>query len=360
MSRVIVAMSGGVDSSVAAALMHARGHEVIGVTMTLSPQEGRAAPAARGCCSVWDVTDAEKVAWKLGIAHYVFNLRAEFQKHVIDDFLQEYARGRTPNPCRRCNQHIKFDHLLERARELGAECVVTGHYARLREDPATGRYRLLRGKDPRKDQSYVLASLTQEQLRHVRFPIGELRKAEVRALAEELELGVAHKAESQDLCFIPDRDTAGFLERNLPPSQPGPIVDSLGRRMGEHRGLAYYTVGQRRGLGLAGTEPRYVLELEVVENTLVVGGAEELAETTMRVDELNWVSPGNHRRAQVQFRSTSPGAAASLEPEEDCVAVRFDRPQRALTPGQAAVFYRRAEVLGGGTIRSTGRGEARR
>lgn len=344
-------MSGGVDSSVAAALMHKEGYEVIGVTMTLSPSEAQAAPAGRGCCSVWDVTDAEKVAWKLGIPHYSFNLREEFQRHVIDDFLQEYSRGRTPNPCRRCNQHIKFDHLLERAQELGAEAVVTGHYARIRHDFESGRHHLLRGKDAHKDQSYVLASLTQKQLHHIRFPIGELSKADVRQMAQELGLSnVAGKSDSQDLCFIPDGDTAGFLDKHLQ-AAGGTIVDRSGRVLGEHRGLTHYTVGQRRGLGLATGQPRYVLELNVANNQLVVGEADDLLEQTMIVDEMNWIQPGIPARAHVKYRSTTPGADASLRDLGDGnVEVRFDEPQRALAPGQAAVFYDGDEVLGGGTI----------
>ncbi|MEW6282875.1 MAG: tRNA 2-thiouridine(34) synthase MnmA [Candidatus Eremiobacterota bacterium] len=350
MSRVVVAMSGGVDSSVAAALMQRQGHEVIGVTMTLAPAEEQP-PVARGCCSVWDVTDAEKVAWKLGIPHYVFNLRNEFEQHVIRDFVEEYGRGRTPNPCRRCNQHIKFDHLLERARALGASAVVTGHYARLRAGP-NGRIRLLRGKDPRKDQSYVLASLTQSQLRGVRFPIGELTKVEVRQLARELGLGVADKAESMDLCFIPDGDTSGFLSRRLAP-RPGPIRDPEGHVLGRHQGLSRYTVGQRKGLGVSGTEPRYVLALNVVDNSLVVGDGELLLDREMVVEELNWIAPEPPERARVQVRSSSPGGMARVQVHEGQARVRFDRPQRALTPGQAAVFYRRHDVLGGGTIAET-------
>lgn len=352
---MVVAMSGGVDSSVAAALMHRQGYEVIGVTMTLSPQETQAAPAGRGCCSVWDVTDAEKVAWKLGIRHYAFNLRDEFQKHVIDDFLQEYAQGKTPNPCRRCNQHIKFDHLLKRALELGATKVVTGHYARIAHDKEANTYRLLRGVDSSKDQSYVLASLTQEQLSQSLFPIGELAKSEVRRLAHELGLSaVADKPESQDLCFIPDGDTAGYLRKHLDvPDTPGEIVERDGKVIGEHSGVAYFTVGQRKGLGIAVGKPRYVLELRVANNQVVVGDIDELLESQMTVEELNWLQP-IPERAYVKYRHQTPPAMANLELAGERVLVRFDEPQKALTPGQVCVFYQGDEVLGGGTIAQVG------
>jgi tRNA-uridine 2-sulfurtransferase len=351
--RIVVAMSGGVDSSVAAALLHQQGYEVIGITMTLSPSESQAAPAGRGCCSVWDVNDAEKVAWKLGIPHYAFNLRDEFQKHVIDDFVSEYAKGRTPNPCRRCNQHIKFDHLLRRAEELGCDQVVTGHYAQIRRDES-GVPHLYKGKDAHKDQSYVLAGLTMEQLRRVQFPIGEYTKAEVREMAIALELhAVANKPESQDLCFIPDGNTAGFLEKHLPAREPGAIVDSGGKTIGKHNGLGYYTIGQRRGLGIAEPKPKYVLELNVANNQLIVGDDNELDKIAMEVEELNWIQPQStlNLRAGVKYRSTTPEAPATLEPiGPDLLSIRFDEVQRALAPGQAAVFYQGDEVIGGGTI----------
>lgn len=354
MKRVVVAMSGGVDSSVAAALMHRQGYEVIGVTMTLSPNETQAAPAGRGCCSVWDVTDAEKVAWKLGIPHYAFNLREEFRKHVIDDFLEEYARGRTPNPCRRCNQHIKFDHLMQRAQELGADKVVTGHYARIREEG--GRFHLLKGLDASKDQSYVLASLTQAQLSRSLFPIGELAKSQVRDLARELGLdSVANKPESMDLCFIPDGDTAGFLRKELGEMRSGEILEKDGTVLGRHEGVELYTVGQRKGLGIATGKPRYVMELRVASGQVVVGDVDDLMASTMEVEELSWIQPVPER-AWVKFRHATPGAEARLENiEPHRLRVHFDQPQRALTPGQAAVFYQGDEVLGGGTIASVGR-----
>jgi tRNA-specific 2-thiouridylase len=355
MTRVVVAMSGGVDSSVAAALMKQQGHEVIGVTMTLAPNEGSSAHKGRGCCSVWDVTDAEKVAWKLDIPHYVFNLREQFEQHVISDFVAEYQQGRTPNPCRRCNQHIKFDALLERAEALDAEAVVTGHYARIEHDAQAGRYKLLRGRDPAKDQSYVLASLTQHQLSKIRFPVGVYGKPEIRQMAVDLELGVAHKKESMDLCFIPDGDTAGFLSQRLESQSPGPIIDAGGKQVGEHQGLGLYTIGQRKGLGIATGKPRYVLELNVAQNTLVVGDSEGLDKAGIRVDELTWLAPQFPARAEIQYRSTHRGCPGRLEGDlgDTEIAVFFDQPQKALNPGQAAVFYEGDEVLGGGTISSS-------
>lgn len=350
MSRVVVAMSGGVDSSVAAALMQKEGHEVIGITMTLTPNDGSSAHKGRGCCSVWDVTDAEKVAWKLNIPHYVFNLREEFQKKVISDFVSEYRKGRTPNPCRRCNQYIKFDSLLERVEALDAEAVVTGHYAQIRDKD--GRYRLFRGKDLAKDQSYVLASLTQKQLAKVRFPLGGYSKPEIRKIAAELDLIVATKKESMDLCFIPDGDTAGFLTKHLGDRTPGPIVDTSGKKLGDHPGLGVYTIGQRKGLGLATGAPKYVVEQDVESNTLVIGSADELDKSGIRVDELNWISQELPQVCQVQYRSTHRGCPARIEGKilDEEIAVYFDEPQKALNAGQAAVFYEGDEVLGGGTI----------
>ncbi len=352
MKRVVVAMSGGVDSSVAAALMKQQGYDVIGVTMTLAPNEGSTAHKGRGCCSVWDVTDAEKVAWKLDIPHYVFNLRQQFEQHVINDFVSEYEKGRTPNPCRRCNQHIKFDALLEHAEALDAEAVVTGHYARIEHDAERDRYKLLRGHDLAKDQSYVLASLTQAQLSKIRFPLGSYGKPDIRQIAVELELGVAHKKESMDLCFIPDGDTAGFLTSRLQTQKPGPIKDADGSVIGEHGGLGLYTIGQRKGLGIATGKPRYVLELQVAQNTLVVGNYDELDKAGMKVEELNWIASEFPTQADIQYRSTHRGCTGRLEGSlsDEEITVRFDEPQKAINPGQAAVFYHGDEVLGGGTI----------
>ncbi len=348
--RVVVAMSGGVDSSVAAALMLEQGYEVIGVTMTLAPHESQAAPMGRGCCSVWDVTDAEKVAWKLNIPHYVFNLRDEFQKHVIDNFVEEYDRGRTPHPCKRCNQFIKFDHLLHKAEELGAESVITGHYARIHHDP-DGTAHLLRGKDLNKDQSYVLACVSQEQLQKLRFPIGEYNKPEVRAIAERFGLNVARKKESMDLCFIPDGDTQGFLSKFIN-KEPGEIIDKDGTVLGTHQGIANYTIGQRKGLGVSAPKPRYVLELNVSSNQVIVGDVEQLFHQTMILNDINWINEDPDKsHLRVQYRSTSPEAEARLTKQEDGrLQVDFQEPQKALTLGQTAVIYHQDEALGCGTI----------
>ena len=357
MSRILVAMSGGVDSSVAAALMVAEGHEVIGVTMTLLPPDSGAPSLAEGCCSIWDVQDAEKVCWRLGIRHYVFNLREEFTRGVIAHFLEESRLGRTPNPCARCNSLIKFEALLKRARLLGAEKVVTGHYARLRTDPGTGRIRLLRGRDPRKDQSYFLAGLRRDQLAAARFPIGDFPKQRVREIAGELGLPVAEKADSQDLCFVSEGGKEAFLRKHLGPGNPGPILDRAGHLLGTHPGLEFFTVGQRRGLGVCGGGRLYVVELDPVRNALILGQAEELLHQEMEVGEVNWLVDEPVCRARVQFRSTSRGEMAALTLLPDGrVRVRFDRPQRALCPGQCAVFYRRDEVLGGGVIVRAGAG----
>ena len=376
MKRVVVAMSGGVDSSVAAALMHRQGYEVIGVTMTLSPNETQAAPAGRGCCSVWDVTDAEKVAWKLGIPHYAFNLRDEFRKHVIDDFLEEYARGRTPNPCRRCNQHIKFDHLMQRAQELGADKVVTGHYARIREEG--GRFHLLKGLDASKDQSYVLASLTQAQLSRSLFPIGELAKSQVRDLARELGLdSVANKPESMDLCFIPDGDTRGWLGVHLD-RVPGEIVDESGEVLGEHDGALGYTVGQRRGLAIGRPapdgNPRYVLSIRPVSNQVVVGSKDRLAIGRIAGGRYSLTGDPGFDLAErfdcdVQIRAHADPvpATARLVPIDEAerteqhraeathelvvdVDLRQAEPLLGVAPGQSAVLYRGTRVLGQFTI----------
>jgi len=343
MGRFAVALSGGVDSAVAAALVQRQGHEVLGITMIVLASDSGPTPSA--------VRDAEAVCRHLGIAHHVVDFQQEFARSVVGPFLEEYARGRTPNPCARCNSSVKFGLLVEAARSLGAEALVTGHHARLRSDPVSGRVRLLRGRDPRKDQSYFLACLTQQQLGMARFPVGEMDKARVRSLAGTLGLEVAEKADSQDLCFVPGDDTAAFLESRLVDS-PGAIRDEGGRVLGTHRGLHRFTVGQRRGLGLRTDRPVYVLSLDPAGNSLVVGPAERLLVRQIELEGVHWLVEEAVGRARVQYRSTHRGELARLH-SEGCgrMTVRFGHPQRSLAPGQLAVFYRRDEVLGHGTIR---------
>ncbi|MDI3316122.1 MAG: tRNA 2-thiouridine(34) synthase MnmA [Bacillota bacterium] len=358
--RVVAAMSGGVDSSVAAALLVEQGYEVIGVTLQIWQARDPGAQARLGgCCSLGAVSDARRVAELLGIPYYVLNLQEAFRRSVIDDFVREYARGRTPNPCIVCNREIKFAALLERARELGADYVASGHYARVAWEPERRRWTLRRGRDPRKDQSYVLYPLGQEQLAHVLFPLGEMEKAETRRLAAELGLPVASKPESQEICFVQDDDYAGFLEQEIPDRfRPGPIVDRAGRRLGTHRGLPRYTVGQRRGLGVAAGEPLYVLEVDAAANRLVVGTAREAERSRFEVAPVTWVSeapPAGDawQEATVQIRAHAPVRPVRYRlsrEDPDRLELELLQPVRAVTPGQSAVLYRGDEVVAGGPI----------
>ncbi len=349
--RVVVAMSGGVDSAVAAGLLARRGYDVIGITMRLWTREDPAAlRSQRRCCSVEDTDDARAAADALGIPHYVLNMEREFGARVVDYFVDEYARGRTPNPCLACNQHVKFDALLARAEALGADYLATGHYARI--ERSDGRYRLLRAVDAEKDQSYVLYTLGQRELARTLFPVGDYTKAEVRALARELGLPVAAKPESADICFIPDGDYRAFLSSRLALT-PGPIVDETGAVVGQHQGVAAYTIGQRKGLGVALGAPRYVTEIDPARNVVVVGPEEDLLATRALVEDVHWVSgeaPSAPVRLDVKIRYRTEPAAALVVPCEGGAEVRFERPQRAVTPGQAAVFYDGDEVIGGGII----------
>ena len=352
--RVVVAMSGGVDSSVAALLLAQEGYEVIGVTLRLwSGGDGEPA-AGRGCCTIEDIDDARRVCQMIGARHYLVNAEREFRTFVVDYFIREYRRGRTPHPCIMCNDRIKFDFLLQRALLLDADYVATGHYARTVTEPG-GEARLLRSLDPTKDQSYVLFSLGQPQLRRLRLPLGWHTKAEVRRLAGDAGLPVAEKPDSQDVCFIPPGGYQEFLKARVSP-MPGEVVDSAGRVLGQHPGVEFFTVGQRRGLGIAGETPslpRYVTRLEPKTRRVVVGPEEELFAPGLRAQEVRWTNggpPWGPVSVDAKIRYRTPEAPATLLPQGDASLVWFREPQRAVTPGQAVVFYRGPEVLGGGFI----------
>ncbi|WCJ60195.1 tRNA 2-thiouridine(34) synthase MnmA [Fontisphaera persica] len=353
--RVVVGMSGGVDSSAAAALLLEQGYEVIGVTLKLWPQDC-VNRAEDKCCGPQAVMDARAVCHRLGIPYYLVDEAEEFQRLVIQYFAEEYKAGRTPNPCVMCNEHLKFGNLLRKARALGAEQVATGHYARVRWDEGTGRHWLLRGRDARKDQSYFLFSLRQEQLAHVLFPLGEQTKDATREVARERQLKTAGKEESMEICFVPDRDYGKFLRvAGLVQPHRGDIVDLQGRKVGEHEGIEFYTIGQRKGLRVSHPTPLYVVDLDAANNRVVVGGAEALERRELVVERCNWIPfavPPERMEVTAKIRYNHPGAAAVVEPAQDGTArVSFIEPQRAITPGQACVFYQGEVVVGGGWIR---------
>ena len=352
--KIAVAMSGGVDSSVAAFILKAQGHDVFGLTMKVWPCDSDDEVDPRVCCGPAAVRDAERVSRTLGIRHYTIGLAAMFEETIIEHFVSEYARGRTPNPCVRCNRFVKFDTLLTKALALGASRLATGHHAIVREDPTSGLSSLVRGRDRDKDQTYFLCGLTQRQLSRVITPVGELTKDEVRATAERGGLHVADRPESQDVCFVPRGDIETFLRGRRPDALvPGPIVDFDGSVVGEHRGVALYTVGQRSGLGLSRPRPSYVVEVLAEENTIVVGGEGDLYSTHLTARDLTWIAgraPGGSFRGEAKIRYAAPPAACSVAVAGDEAAVTFDERQRAIAPGQAVVFYDGDIVLGGGTI----------
>jgi tRNA-specific 2-thiouridylase len=347
--RVLVAMSGGVDSSVAAALMLARGFETVGVTMHLWDGASR-------CCSRADADDARRVAERLGIRFFVANYAERFRREVVEAFADEYLAGRTPIPCVACNSKFKFEYLIARARALGASGVVTGHYARVDRDPETGLRRLRRAEDGDKDQSYFVFQLGQQQLAELHFPLGEMKKSEVREVARGLGLSTADKPESQEICFVPGGDYAAAVEQIRPGALPGSgeLLDGTGRVLGRHRGIHHFTVGQRRGLGLSAGERLYVTALDAARNRVRVGSAEDLLARGAQVEEVSWVAggpPPRPLRASVRVRHRHPGAPAEVEPRDGGrVRVHFETPVSAVAPGQAAVFYRGDVVLGGGWI----------
>ncbi len=345
--RVAVAMSGGVDSSLAAALLKEAGYEVIGITMQIWPSDEQ---AFGGCCGLEAVEDAKKVAYKLGILHYVMNFRDIFAQRVIADFCLEYSLGRTPNPCIRCNQYVKFDALLERTKELDADFMATGHYARIEQ--SSNGYRLLKAVDLTKDQSYFLYTLGQSELQHLLLPISNLHKTEVRRLSIKMGLPTATRRESQDICFIPDNDYRLFIAKHIS-AKPGDIIDTEGKVLGRHSGLAQYTVGQRQGLGLTSNKRLYVIRLDVANNRLVVGTKDQLLSNRLFASKLSWVSgkaPKESINITAKIRYRSPEATAVLHLNGGVAEVNFQQPQRAIAPGQAIVFYQGDAVLGGGII----------
>lgn len=360
-------MSGGVDSSAAAAILKEQGHDLVGFTMQLWNQrrgisvDENGEPLPSRCCSLDDVYDARRVAEELEFPFYVLNLEKEFERDVVQPFVDSYLNGETPIPCVACNSRLKFASLDKLAVSLGCEKVATGHYARVEHDEATNRYRLMRGRDPQKDQSYFLWELTQDQLSRALFPLGEMSKPDARDAARRADLAVAEKKESQEICFVPDGDYAGFIDRYLEAEQQaerrpaaGQIVTTSGDVIGEHTGIHRYTVGQRRGIGIAHPRPLYVLNIDSTSNRVVVGGEDELLVDEFTAAGINWIAvdnPGEEVRAEVRVRYRHTGALAAITPiSNNRVRVKFDVPQRAITPGQAAVFYRGQDVLGGGWI----------
>jgi tRNA-specific 2-thiouridylase len=340
-------MSGGVDSSVAAALLVEQGFEVICVMMRLWAEE------ENRCCAPQAVDDARRVAARLGFPFYVVNYEDEFRDCVVNYFVEEYSQGRTPNPCLACNRHIRFGRLLRHAEALGAEYLATGHYARV--DQVDGTYRLRKGADPQKDQSYVLYMLGQHELRRVLFPVGSYTKAQVRDLARGYHLTIADRDESMEICFVADDDYRRFLSEHAPQAlQPGPIFDTSGQKLGQHQGLPFYTVGQRRGLGIAAQEALYVIRLDVEHNALVVGAAHELGQATLLTEETTYVSgspPDGPTRVEAKIRYRALLVGATWTPQAGgCAKVAFDTPLRDITPGQAVVAYQGDVVLGGGII----------
>ncbi len=348
--RIVVAMSGGVDSSVAAGLLAEAGHEVVGVSMQLYD-------ASRGfgsCCTIDDLHDARRVAARIGFPHYIVNFESHFHRHVQQNFVDEYARGRTPIPCAHCNSEVKFSELLTRASGYGATHLATGHYARLVRDE-DGRMHLHRGFDRAKDQSYFLFSLTQTQLSQALFPVGDLAKDDVRAAATRMGLGVAGKPDSQEICFVPDDDYAGFVERQVPAlSRHGAIVNQQGEALGAHGGVHRFTVGQRKGLGLSAGVPLYVVGIDAGRQEVTVGPRAALERTDFAASRVNWIAgraPDGAISADVQIRHRHQAAPARVRPVEDARAeIAFTMPQSAVAPGQAAVFYEGDEVIGGGWI----------
>ena len=352
--KVVVGMSGGVDSSVAAYLLKEQGYDVIGVTMQIW-QDDATETAENGCCGISAVDDARRVAGQLDIPYYVMNFKNEFKCNVIDYFVDEYKKGRTPNPCIACNRYVKWESLLKRSLEIGADYIATGHYARIHQLP-NGRYTICNSVTARKDQTYALYNLTQEQLSHTLLPVGSYTKEQIREIARQQDLPIANKPDSQDICFVPDGDYGSFLEQEVPDKIPGPgnFVSTDGRILGKHKGITHYTVGQRKGLGLAMGHPIFVTEIRPDTNEVVIGESTDVFARALLCDKINYMGMEDlptSRHCIAKVRYAHQGAACTIEKNgEDRIRVIFDEPVRAITPGQAVVLYDGEYVLGGGTI----------
>lgn len=354
--KVVVGMSGGVDSSVAAWLLKEQGYDVVGVTMQIWQDEATEFVEAKGgCCGLSAVDDARRVAWDLDIPYYVMNFKNEFKEHVMDYFVAEYVGGRTPNPCIACNRFVKWESLLKRSLDIGADYIATGHYSRI-EKLENGRYALRKSVTEAKDQTYALYNLTQYQLSHTLMPVGDYSKDQIREIADKIKLRVAHKPDSQEICFIPDHNYAKFIEETTgEESMPGNFVDVEGVVLGRHEGITHYTVGQRKGLNLSMGRPVFVTEIRPKTNEVVIGNADDVFSSVLRCRNINWMSmdglSGRELKVTAKIRYSHKGASCTIrEVGPDLVECRFDQPQRAITPGQAVVFYRGDYVAGGGTI----------
>lgn len=354
--KVVVGMSGGVDSSVAAYLLKEQGYEVVGVTMQIWQEEDQTTQEENGgCCGLSAVDDARHVAWDLDIPYYVMNFRKEFQENVIDYFVDEYIQGRTPNPCIACNRYVKWESLLKRSLDIGADYIATGHYAQIEQLP-NGRYSLKKSVTAAKDQTYALYNLTQHQLSHTLMPVGQYSKDEIRAIADKIPLRVANKPDSQEICFIPDHDYAGFIEEYSGKElEEGNFVDLDGNILGRHKGITHYTIGQRKGLNLSMKRPVFVVEIRPETNEVVIGDSEDVFSDTLRCSQVNWMAidglHGESMNVTAKIRYSHKGAPCTIrEVEEGVVECVFEEPQRAITPGQAVVFYDGDYVVGGGVI----------
>ena len=353
--RALIAMSGGVDSSVAAHLMKEQGYDCVGCTMRLYENDIIGMDLLDTCCSLENTEDARSVTETIGIPYHIFHFENLFQKEVIDPFVESYEHARTPNPCIECNRCLKFRHLFDKMKELGCDLLVTGHYARTRFDEESGRWHLLKALDPNKDQSYVLYTLTQEQLSHMRFPLGEMEKIKTRAVAGDMGFRNAGKHDSQDICFVPDGDYAAFIERYSKKTYPvGNFVDAAGNILGRHKGIIHYTLGQRRGLGIPAASRLYVTGIDPVSNTVTLGSNDDPFRASLVAKNINLISvdriEGKMRvQAKIRYRHKEQPATVT-QPEADTLRVVFDEPQRAITPGQAVVLYAGDMVVGGGVI----------